>query len=980
MLNPCYDCGMSTSAYTETPSKLVKPPEYWDVPLLATKLYIPQPRLDRVPRPHLSQWLDEGLRLGHRLALISAPAGYGKTTLLSEWCYRASHDHGWLLAWLSLDESDNDPVRFWRYVIAALQTLQPGLGENVLSLLQSPQQPSMQAMLTLLINELVDTLHNLPTEPMLDTTTLSSEGLHLPAPPPEHHLVLILDDYHAIKDPMIHEAVMFLIDNLPPRSRAQMHLVIATRADPPLSLARLRVRGQLTEIRVADLRFTPDETAIFLNQIMGLSLSAEDIVTLKLRTEGWIAGLQLAALSMRDREDVADFIADFSGSHRHVLDYLAEEVISKQSDEIHDFLCQTAILDQLTAPLCDAVTGRDDSREILAQLEQANLFLIPLDDSRAWYRYHHLFVDLLRQRLQQIQPERIPTLHSRASLWYAQRGMLAEAIEHALSSGDLAQAADLIEEAAEPTMMRSEIATFQSWVEALPDAIMRGRPLLCVFHAWTLLLSGQPYEMVKARLEDAAKSADLSPGKVTPLQAFVAAFQGKFSQAYKLSSQAQEQLKESDAFWHGVILWNLGISLAIKGDVVNACAAFEEVVKRGIESGNILVAVLGQCNRAELTAIQGQLYTAEALYQSALDMAKDKYGRPLPIAGMVLVGLGELFREWDDLDAALGYIMEGIELTQHWAEISFLYAYISMSRIKLAQSDVRSAREALQQAQQVAIRFDATELDDVFVALIQARLEIAQANLAPARHWAEARGLNVENVMAELTRVEEGETDFYSYYLRELEYLTFIRLLIAQGEFQNALTLLEQMRPTAEGQWRYGNVIEMQALKALACQARNVLRGSRVQSTSPVDSNSVQAMSALERALSLAEPGGYIRTFVDLGPPMAALLRQALAQNIAPGYVCQLLAAFGDEVDPFPIPKSVPTVGESSPASLVEPLTERELEVLQLIAAGLSNREIAEALFIAISTVKTHINNIYGKLDVSSRTQALARARDLNLV
>jgi LuxR family maltose regulon positive regulatory protein len=934
-------------------------------PLLTTKLYIPPARPNLVPRPRLIERLDEGLRQGHQLTLISAPAGFGKTTLLSEWIhYKGEGIPPLPVAWVSLDESDNDLTRYMTYFVAALQTVETDIGQGALSAFQAPQPPPIESVLTGLINEIAAL---------------------------QEQFVLVLDDYHVIKAESIHDALTFLLDHLPP----QMHLVIATRVDPPLPIARLRGRGQLTELRITDLRFTLNEVAEFLNRVTGLELSEDEVAALASRTEGWIAGLQMAAVSMQGREDITSFIRAFTGSSRYVLDYLVEEVLQHQPDSIQIFLLQTAILDRLTGPLCDAVTGQDEGQSTLDSLERANLFIVPLDDERRWYRYHHLFAELLRQRLHQKYPHLVATLHRQASEWYEQNGRMGEAIDHALSAEDFERAAHLIEQAVEPTLMRSEFATFLSWVEALPNDVMRARPLLCVYHAGMLLLSGHPLEDVETRMQEVveADTAGSVSGELAVFRALIATYQGEAHQSTELAQRALELLPEDRLFLRSLVAGFLGLNYFYNGDVVAATRALDEAARISQQAGNLMNAVLALCHLAELSMIQGQLYEAQAFYDRALKLAVDRQGRPRPIAGMALIGLGMLLREWNDLEAATRRLMEGIKLTRKWGKAGTIQGYIALARIRQAQGDVGGAREAIQTAKQHAMQFDAMEMDDVLVAMQEAQLWVMQGNIEAAVRWAkesrvvlsarpEPFGLTqdqsrneVEGLDRDADSDELGEVSGASSGLvRALEHMTLARVYIAQGRPDTALKVLKPLLQAAETAGWTGFVIEILALQAMALQGQG---------------NTLQALTALERALSLAESEGYIRLFVDEGESMAELLRQAADQGIAVDYVGKLLTALEETKDErrvaepppsSPVPSTSSGQALSPSSALIEPLSERELEVLRLIAAGLSNREIAEKLFVAVSTVKTHINNIYRKLDVSKRTQAMARARELNLL
>jgi LuxR family maltose regulon positive regulatory protein len=896
--------------------------------LLSTKLYIPPVRPELVSRPRLIERLNAGLH--RKLTLISAPAGFGKTTLLSEWAGGCGRP----IAWVSLDRGDNDPTRFWTYFIAALQTIQAdvaeaAVGEAALAMLQSPggagasTPPPIEAILTALINEITERLAA---------------------------FVLVLDDYHLlIKAQPIHDALGFLLDHLPP----QMHLVIATRADPPLPIARLRGRGQVTELRLTDLRFTPDEAAEFLNQVMGLELSVNDVAALASRTEGWISGLQMAAVSMQEQEDTASFIQAFTGSDRYILDYLVEEVLYRQSDGIQTFLLQTAILDRLTAPLCDAVVETGESQTILEYLESSNLFIVPLDDRRKWYRYHRLFADLLRQRLHQAHPDLVPTLHRKASEWHEHHGLMAEAIDHALSAEDFQRAADLIEQVAEATLMRSEVATFLNWVKLLPDELVRARPTLCVFHAWALLWRGLPLDDVESRLRDVGEDVDLAPGKVAAIRGFMAIYQGQLARATELCRQALEQLPEDDLFLRSISTWILSISELVDGDLSAGSQALDDVVKMSQRAGNVMIAVPALCQLAKLNMRQGQLHKAQAIYQQALELGSNESGQRLPIASEALIGLGRLSYEWNDLESAARYLEESIALSEQWSEAAALDAYVPLAHVRRAQGDIDGVRHAIQKAQQMALKTDALEADDLFVALVQARLWVIQGNLEAAMRWAEERGLAKRR---DSPKSEESD-DFFSSRVRKYEHLVLARLLMAQDRPEEALALLEPLLPKMERQGRTDLLIEIQTLRALAYQAKGDIE---------------QAVSALERALSLAEPGGHVRIFVDEGAPIARLLYKAAARGLAPVYTGRLLAA-------FPVSETTPP-SLDLPAELIEPLTERELEVLQLIAEGLSNKEIAHQLVLSLPTVKWHASNIYGKLAVNNRMQAVAKARSLGIL
>jgi len=903
------------------------------VPLLTTKLHIPPGRPELVPRPRLVERLHAGLH--RKLTLISAPAGFGKTTLLSECAAR----WGRPVAWLSLDRSDNDPARFLTYLVVALQSIEPGFGQDTLTALQSPQAPPLASLLTGLINEIA-------------------------AAPAS--FVLVLDDYHLIEAQPIHDALTFVLEHQPP----QMHLVLATRADPPLPLARLRARGQLTELRQGDLRFSTAEAAAFLNHIMGLGLSAEHVSALEARTEGWIAGLQMAALSLQghssDPVARSGFVQAFTGSHRFVLDYLVEEVLEQQPAATQEFLLKTSFLDRLSSPLCAAVTGEPDTpltptaaQSVLERLEAANLFVVPLDDERRWYRYHRLFADLLRKRLAQTFPELVPALHRRASEWHRQQGHLAAAIEYALAGHDFERAACLIEESVEATLMHSELATFLSWVGRLPDEVVRAHPTLCFFHAWVLLMDGRSLGAVDQRLRDAAggQGAERSvamAGRMAALGAYRLLFHADAPRAAELGRQALAQLPESDRFLRSVVAWILSLARLEDGDLRAGSQTLAELARTSQKIGNPLIAVAALCHQAKLLMRQGDLRRAHGILGQALQLATDSQGRRLPIASEALIGLGELEREWNHLEQAADHLATGIELAKEWSELAAFDAYFPLARVRLAQGDVPAAREALESARQLAYRSEMTTVDDLVADLQQAHFAISQGDVEGALRWAESRGL-APGVSPEPGPGLDRDQDLVTAHLRKYEQLMLARLLLLQGQAAEALARLEPVLALARQLGRVDLIVESQILAAIAWQA---------------EGRDAPALAALAEAISLAEPGGGLRIFLDEGEPMARLLRRAAARGVAPAYVAKLLAAFAPE----PAERRLP-----QPLALVEPLSERELEVLRLLAAGLSNPEIAGELVIAVSTVRSHCKSIYGKLDVHSRWEAIQRAQELGI-
>jgi LuxR family maltose regulon positive regulatory protein len=933
-------------------------------PLLQTKLYIPPPRPDLVSRSRLIERLNEGLH--RKFTLISAPAGFGKTTLVSEWITEIKNPQAASrkrVAWLSLDESDNDPARFLTYFIAALgqaEGIEANIGEGALGMLQSPQPPLTEAVLTSLLNEIAA----LPDR-----------------------LILVLDDYHLIEAQAIHDALTFLLEHLPP----QMHLVIATREEPSFPLARLRVRGQLTEVRATDLRFTTSEAAEFLDQTMNLSLSTEDVAALERRTEGWIAGLQLAAISMQGRKDTATLIKSFTGSHRFVLDYLVEEVLEQQSESIQTFLLQTTVLDRLTGSLCDAILSRGteeqrskgdfdtsaphlpspsaSGQEILEHLERSNLFVVPLDEERRWYRYHHLFADLLWQRLHQTQPEQLPGLHGRASVWYEQNGFDDEAIEHALRAEDFERAADLVEGRAETVWGRGEQTRLLGWLEALPAEQVDSRPLLCIFHAWGLFASGQQSAAEQSlqaaeqaldptagrETETAPAQRDQMPvfdmtkiqGRVAAVRAFMASFRGDVPEIIRYSRQALECLPEQDSVWRSSAAIALGDAYSFNGELVAAGQARLEALEASKATGNWYMTLIASMKMAVTLRQQGHLQRVIEICQQQWQLAKESRLSQTAVVGWLLAVWGEVLAELNDLEGAIDRAERGTELTERGGDVAMTgWSYVCLVRALFSRGDVAGAQEIIQRMKNVTRKAHVPPWITSLLEVWQARIWLAQDKLDATSQWVQERGLDADRDPA---------------YLHEMEHMALARLLIAQGRQDDALRLLRRLLAATEAGGRISRTIEVLILQALVAQAGD---------------EPATAITSLERALSLAEPGGFVRTFVDEGPPMARLLNAALSRGIAPDYVRRLLAAF-----PVVEPEKTASSSTQVPkAELIEPLSEREIEVLQLIAEGLTNREIAARLFLSQNTVKVHCGNIYGKLGAHNRTQAVAKAQALGIL
>lgn len=910
-------------------------------PILVTKLYIPPPRARRVLRPRLLGYLNTSL--DRKLSLVSAPAGFGKTTLVSDWVAACERP----VAWLSLDEGDGDPTRFLIYLVAALQTVASEVGEGVLGALQSPRPPPIEGVLTALLN---------------DTTAVS------------HAFSLVLDDYHLVDSKAVNHALAFLLEHLPP----QLHLVITTREDPALPLARLRARGQLVELRAAELRFTPAEAAEFLGDVMGLDLSADEIAQLEARTEGWIAGLQLAALSLRGRSDSAAFIRAFTGSQRFVLDYLVEEVLQRQGERVRSFLLQTAVLGRLSGPLCDAVTGRGDGREMLGTLERHNLFVVPLDDRRHWYRYHHLFAEVLRARLLADQPGRVPVLHQRASVWFEQNGLPAEAIRYALAAKDFARAAGLIELAARATLMNRREETFLGWLKALPDALIDTRPVLCVYYALALLT--HDLEAAEARLraaerllEDVAQSgrpgapavervvvaeAELRslPGIAAITRAYLAGALGDVPGSASHAARALELLPEDEPLWRGAVAVLLGLAQWTGGDLNAAYRSFTDGMMSLKAAGDLTQSHSGAFMLASIRTAQGRLREAAGIYEGALRRASDEADQGEPTAPGTVdlhVGLSELCYERNDLAAASQHLLTSKALGEHDAVAENRHRwYVAMARVKEAEGDLSGTEKLLEEALRLYIPSPDPYVRPI--AALKTRVWIKQGRLTEALEWAREAGLSFDDNLS---------------YLREFEHITLARVLIAQyksdrvnSAIRQAMSLLERLLSAAEEGGRKGSVIEILVLQALAHQAQD---------------NVPAALDPLARTLTLAESEGYVRMFVDEGRPMATLLeKMARKGNVhVQAYLRKLLAAYGPPDGARETPRQA-----AGAEGLLDPLSERELEVLRLIAQGLSNREISKRLFRALSTIKGHNQTIFEKLQVQSRTEAVARARELELL
>lgn len=888
-------------------------------PILTTKLFIPPSRAP-VVRRRLTEQLNRGI--DGKLVLVSAPAGFGKTTLVSEWCNRS----GTLAAWLALDSGDNDPARFLTYLVAALQTVEPSLGQDILGKLQTLPLPPVEAILTTLVNEIAKASKN---------------------------IVLVLDDYHTMDSNAADAALTFLLEHAPP----QMHLVIVSRRDPNLPLGQMRARAELTELRAADLRFTLDEAAEFLYRVMGLNLSTAEIDALETRTEGWVAGLQLAAHAMQGQEDTARFIESFTGSHPFVMDYLLEQVLHRQSEWVQTFLLFTSILDRLCGPLCDAVLGGASAsgQETLEYLERANLFLVPLDNKRGWYRYHQLFADLLRRRLpQQFRREqplepfgaaipddlqaRINELHLRASQWYEENGLDMEAFQHATAANDIERAERLIEGNGLPLHLRGAVTYVLNWLDALPKSALDARPALRWRFASLLLMNGQTtraeekLKAAEAALQTAPNDAGTRNliGRIAAARATSALARYDARTMLAESRHALEFLDANNLTTRASVNWTMGVAHMLRGNRAVAGRAYAQAVSLSHRSGDTFTTILATIGLGNLRQAENQLIAAAETYRQILQMAGDQ---PLQVIGEVHLALARILYEWNDLNAAAQHGLSSLQLERQYDRgiDRFILCQIFLARLRLAQGDVGGASEILAQANQSAREGNfAQRLPEIAAARVQVFLR--QGNLPAAAQWAQAYKLP----------------------------LSLVRVHLAQENPSAALEVLERWQARARRKGWRDEQLQALALQAVALDANG---------------ETDRALQTLRDALTLAEPGGFVRLFVDEGLPMARLLRRVTAQGLMQDYVRKLLAAF--ESEPIkPRAKSFP----SSAQPLVEPLSPREVQVLRLIAQGLSNQEIGKQLFLALDTVKGHNRRIYGKLRVASRTEAIARARELGLL
>ncbi len=893
-------------------------------PLLTTKLYIPPHQSTNVLRPRLIERMNEGLH--SKLTLISAPAGFGKTTLVAS-CLAVC---GMPVAWLSLDKDDNQAGRFLIYLVAALQTADPAVGSGAEQLMAASPQPPAEAILTGLIND------------------LDAAG---------GEIALVLDDYQFISSPAVHEAVVFLLEHCP----NNIHLLIATRSDPPFPLSRLRARGQMVELRAADLRFTAPEAAQFLNDVMGLRLDAGSVAVLEERTEGWIAGLQMAALSMRNREDVTGFIEGFSGTHRYILDYLLEEVLTGQPPEVQRFLLRTSILERLTAPLCDAVLANGEgpkaesipagpSASTLEYLERANLFLVPLDDERTWYRYHNLFADLLRVRLHQAQPDLIPRLHIRASAWLEQKGFITEAIQHLLAAHEDALAADLIERYGPARWAESDLSVAQMAGD-LPPEMLRTRPKLGIYQAWILISHGRTPAAIPL-LNDL--KSQLSASGIDPSRAWMRSCvdlllayssppavdqaQYPFPDYPALASMPREEtgLRNTADLLYAMLLGRLG-------ETDRPAEILLESVRRDSIARGTTAIPMAIPTLARIRLMQGRLHEAAGLCREYLKPIEKRGAKFFYMAGSLNIILGEVLREWNELEEAEAQIRTGIRANEHWKNTaSEAYGYAALARVQEAMGDVEGAL------------LTQHKLDEIFEGRtrppdweseqrsLKVRLWLAKGDLVRAGEWA-------DHFLVNQSPVPPQETD----------QLTLARVRLAQKKYADTQQILEAMDRVPGIEKRVNRKLKIGILLACALTGQNRLS---------------EALPVLESCLAMGGPEGHIRVFLDAGEPARELLYAYLQTPAAihQDYARKLLDAFS--------PSKAAGSSDPQPAGLNDLLTKRELEVLQLMALGRTNQEIARQLIVAPGTVKAHTASIYRKLDAANRTEAVARARQSGIL
>ena len=886
------------------------------ISLVQTKLSLPFPPSARLPRPHLVAKLQSGWESGRRLSLVTAPTGSGKTTLLGEWA-RSPQALGARFCWLSLDEQDNDPLRFWSFVLAALEVQLPSLAQVAKAFLQGdPLRPApLEQFLAILIN------------------FLQQES----AP-----VILVLDDYHVVRDPRIHAALVSLLNQMP----AQLHLAVASRNEPPLPLARLRARGQLTELHLLALSFTEAEAGEFLNSTMHLDLSTAQITALEQRTEGWIAGLQLAAIAMHSilqsspptsslHPQLTGFIQAFGGSHRHVLDYLVSEVLQRQPSEVQSFLTESSILERLSAPLCNEVLQRSGSQAMLETLESANLFLIPLDPVRRWYRYHALWAEVLQTRQNTEIPQKLLELHQRASDWFERHGFLSEAITHALSAGLAGRAADLLAPAASAMVLRGEGSLLLHWLEQLPPQVMHNRPPLVIAKAWAWVTDGQldDMESLLARLASPNGLAPALQGEIATIRAIVATVHQDIPAIQQQAALALQNLPATDNLVRTAMALSLGMAAALSGHPLQAVDLLEQAAQASRRSHQSILRLVSTTSLAGAYEALGQLTQAARLHRQVVALESDPVLGCLPLIGVGYVGLGGILHEWLLFGEAEATLEKGLAIGQRWGSPEIqIGGWFSLARLRYTQGRLTEALEILD-------KLDVDFIDTIpsqergHILSLKARVWLAKGQFARLDEWAQACDLDESRPVP---------------YADEQRALVLVRILLARHASDQALRLLDHLEQTIRADRRTGSLIEVLLLRALT----------------PALSQPEREAS-LEQALRLGEQQNQRRVYVD-EPDLLPLLQAHLSRYPQDRFAAQLLPAFERRAAALrPAP------------SLLSP---RELELLSLIADGLSNQAIAGRLVLALSTVKSHVKNILMKLDAENRTQAVARARELKLL
>jgi LuxR family maltose regulon positive regulatory protein len=903
--------------------------------LLSTKLYAPPTRANIIERPHLVKKLLSGVDRPGSFALLSGPAGFGKTTLLSEFVKQYKQP----VAWISLDEGDNDFSQFWTYLIKASQSILDGVGQASLELLGTPQSLPDETIPTILINDFV-------TQP--------------------GSALLVLDDYHEIQNSSIHASLMFLLDHLPDN----LYIIVSTRIDPPWPLARYRARNRLIEIRAQDLRFSVEEATEFLNRTMGLDLSAEDVASLEERTEGWIAGLQLAALSMQGREDVVAFVRAFTGSHVYVAEYLVEEVLKRLPEDIQTFLLQTSLLKRMNAGLCDIVTGCQDGQAILQELHRENIFVIPLDNEELWFRYHHLFADLLQSRLRQsLSKEEIAALQLRAADWYERNGHIVEAVHHAMAAKDFEKVVDLVRQTVRTLIFTGRVNVLRDWLGLIPESTFNAHPDLTFYRFWIDVLQNKADLSAKAiqEKEDLFKSLPSSPendrlrGELMAVICRAIALSGRTSEGIRLAQEALAYLPTDDLAPRARANSALATAHDLEGRAEIAESLYQESLAQATAAGEYRLAAHTLMVKGLIQIHYGQLHDAAETYQTIVDMAPAgiaradsaknvKSNKVFFPAGQGYIGLGCVYLEWNDLDVAESYLQQGMDLCRQGGLDGVFIGKVRMSRLRQARGDLTGALKEIQMSHQIP------RADTFNLVTRQIQIALAEGNVIHAKRLAAP--------LAEMLSSDDALRP--PLVFREIIEAILARVYLAQGEFEKTLRLLDELQATTEPGIRLGRLIEVHLIRALAYHLQNG------------KSHTSDAIESLGRALELAEPQGYVLLFLEEGPELIPLLNAVAVRRSTPErvrkYAHKLLETF-DEIGKSPIPQS--TIEANS---LVEQLTPREVEVLGLLAIGASNQDIADKLVITVRTVKKHTGNIYGKLNVNSRIQAVTRARELGLL